>query len=71
VRLVIFPIVLGKGKRFFGDGTVPAAFKLTHSATAPNGILLTRYERAGEVKTGSFAMETPTAAELERRAKLT
>jgi hypothetical protein len=34
-------------------------------------VLLTRYERAGEVQTGSFAMETATAAELERRAKLT
>jgi len=71
VRLLIYPLVLGKGKRFFGDGTLPAAFKLTTSKTSPSGVIITRYERAGEVTTGSFGMETPTAAELERRAKLT
>ena len=71
VRLLIYPLVLGKGKRFFSDGTVPAALKLTSSAVSSNGVIITRYERAGEVTTGSFGMETPTAAELERRAKLT
>jgi dihydrofolate reductase len=70
VRLVIYPLVLGRGKRFFGEGTIPAAFKLADSKTSPNGVLLTRYERAGEVTTGSFGMEPPTAAELERRRKL-
>jgi dihydrofolate reductase len=71
IRLLIYPLVLGRGKRFFGEGTLPAAYRLTSSTTSPNGVLLTRYERAGEVQTGSFAMETPTAAEVERRAKLT
>jgi dihydrofolate reductase len=70
VRLLIYPLVLGKGKRFFGEGATPAALRLTGSATSPSGVILTRYERAGEIKTGSFAMETPTAAELERRQKL-
>jgi dihydrofolate reductase len=70
VRLLIYPLVLGKGKRFFGEGTIPAAFRLTASTTSPNGIIITRYERAGEVTTGSFGMETPTEAELERRRKL-
>ena len=71
IRLAVYPLALGRGKRFFGEGTTPAAFRLTRSETSPNGVLLTRYERAGEVATGSFAMETPTAAELERRAMLT
>ncbi len=70
VRLLIYPLVLGKGKRFFGEGTIPAAFKLAGTTTSPNGILITRYERAGEVTTGSFGMEAPTEAELERRRKL-
>jgi dihydrofolate reductase len=70
LRLLIFPLVLGKGKRLFGEGAVPAAFKLADSAISPSGIILTRYERAGEVTTGSFGMETPTEAELERRRKL-
>ena len=71
IRLLIYPLVLGKGKRFFGEATNPAAFRLTGSKTSPNGVLIARYERAGEVQTGSFAMEVPTAAELERRQKLT
>ena len=71
IRLLIYPLVFGPGKRFFGDGTIPAAFRLTRSETSPNGVLLTRYERASDVATASFAMETPTAAELERRAGLT
>ena len=46
IRLLIYPLVLGPGKRFFGEGTNAAAFRLTHSTTSPNGVLLTRYERA-------------------------
>jgi dihydrofolate reductase len=70
IRLLIYPLVLGRGKRFFGEGTVPAALKLTSSTISPNGVLITRYERAGEVTTGSFGMEVPTEAELERRRGL-
>jgi dihydrofolate reductase len=50
--LKIFPITLGTGKRLFGEGTIPAAFKLTHSESTPNGVIVASYERAGEVKTG-------------------
>lgn len=52
--LKIFPITLGKGKRLFGEGTVPAAFTLTESKTSPSGVIIANYKRAGEVKTGSF-----------------
>jgi dihydrofolate reductase len=69
-RLLIFPLVLGKGKRLFGEGTVPAAFRLTKSTVSPSGVLIATYERAGDVGTGSFAMEQPTDAELARRRKL-
>jgi dihydrofolate reductase len=70
LRLVIFPVVLGKGKRLFGDGTVPAAFTLTKSTVSPNGVLIATYERAGAVKTASFAMENPSQAEIDRRETL-
>lgn len=70
IRLLIYPLVLGPGKRFFGDGTLPGTFKLAGSTTSPNGVLIARYERAGEVATGSFGMEVPTEAELERRRGL-
>jgi dihydrofolate reductase len=52
--LKIFPITLGPGKRLFADGAIPAAFKLTSSEVSPKGVIITHYERAGEVKTGSF-----------------
>lgn len=52
--LKIFPITLGAGKRLFAEGTIPAAFKLTDSKISPSGVIVANYERAGEVKTGSF-----------------
>jgi len=55
-QLKIYPVVLGKGKRLFGEGTVPAGFKLVESRTSPKGVIVATYARAGEVKTGSFAM---------------
>ena len=51
--LKTFPITLGMGKRLFGEGTTPAAFTLTDSLVAPNGVIFANYKRAGEVKTGT------------------
>ena len=48
--LKIFPIVLGKGKRLFEPGIIPAAFRLTQQSLTPSGVILARYERAGQVK---------------------
>jgi dihydrofolate reductase len=70
-RLKIFPITLGTGKRLFGEGTIPAGLKLVDGRTSTTGVIIATYERTGVVKTGSFAMETPTEAELARRKKLT
>ena len=52
--LKIFPVTLGKGKRLFGEGTIPAAFKLTESKISPSGVMIASYTRDGEVKLGSF-----------------
>ncbi|MEC0264548.1 dihydrofolate reductase family protein [Paenibacillus anseongense] len=51
--LMIYPITLGSGKRLFADGTIPAAFKVTESKVAPNGVIVVNYERAGAITTGS------------------
>lgn len=51
--LKTFPVMLGSGKRLFGEGTLPAAFTLTESLVAPNGVIFANYKRAGEVKTGT------------------
>lgn len=53
--LKIFPVTLGKGKRLFQGGAIPAAFKLTTCKTSPSGVLFANYKRAGAVKTGSVA----------------
>ena len=55
LRLRIFPITLGTGKRLFAEGTMPAAFELIDSTAIPSGVIMANYKRAGEVKTGSFA----------------
>ncbi len=52
--LKTFPITLGVGKRLFAEGAIPAAFKLIDSKVSPSGVIFANYQRAGEVKTGSF-----------------
>jgi dihydrofolate reductase len=53
LRLRIYPITLGSGKRLFAEGTIPAAFSLMDSQALPSGVILANYKRAGEVKTGT------------------
>ena len=69
-RLMIFPLVLGTGKRIFGDGAVPAGLALADSATSSTGVVMATYKRAGDIRYGSFALEEPTEEERERRAGL-
>jgi len=52
--LKIFPVTLGTGKRLFAEGTMPAAFKVVESKVSPTGVIVANYQRAGDVKTGSF-----------------
>ena len=47
LHLWIYPLVLGDGKRVFGDGTVPAALRLVESVTYPNGLIHVVYEPDG------------------------
>src|SRR5512147_1403844 len=52
--LMIYPITLGRGKRLFAEGTIPAAFKVTEGIVTPSGAIVVSYERAGAVTTGSL-----------------
>ena len=70
INTFTFPVVLGKGKRLFGDGAMPAGLKLVSSSATPSGIVVARYQRSGDVPTGSFALEEPTDGEIERRKTL-
>jgi dihydrofolate reductase len=51
--LMIHPLTLGKGKKLFNDGPIPAAFTLTESAVTSDGVFMANYKRAGDVKTGT------------------
>lgn len=55
LRLMTFPVLLGRGQRLFGDDAEAAAFRLEQLTSTPSGVLICRYVRAGEVRTGSFA----------------
>jgi len=54
--LMIYPITLGAGKRLFGGGAIPTAFKLTESSLTPNGVIIVNYERAGAIPSGAIAI---------------
>lgn len=69
-RLWIFPVVLGKGKRLFGDSALPASWNLIDSKTSTSGVVILTYVRTGEIQKGSAALETPTEAEVARRKKI-
>ena len=58
--LWIFPLVLGDGKRLFEDGTIPAALVLTTAETSSTGVQMLRFNRAGEIDYGSFAVDDET-----------
>jgi dihydrofolate reductase len=69
--VLIFPVLLGKGKRLFGAGSIPSGLTLVKSQSYPTGVIVAVYEPSGEVKTGNFQLADPTEAELERRRNLT
>jgi dihydrofolate reductase len=69
-RMWIFPVVIGTGKRCFGDGTVAAGLKLVDSKVSKTGVTINTYERAGDINAGSFEFDEPTEAEIERRRRL-
>jgi dihydrofolate reductase len=55
LRLLIYPVVLGRGKRLFDDNAQASAFTLANSTSTPTGVLITRYVRSGEVRAVAFA----------------
>jgi dihydrofolate reductase len=56
-RLWVFPVVLGSGRRLFAEGTIPSAFELVDSKVSTTGVVIATYVPAGEVVTGSFALD--------------
>ncbi|EKR65212.1 riboflavin biosynthesis protein RibD C-terminal domain protein [Leptospira weilii str. 2006001853] len=54
--LKIFPVTLGRGKRLFDDGAIPAAFILIENSVTPSGVIIANYKRAGKVKTDTVGV---------------
>jgi dihydrofolate reductase len=70
LRVWTFPVLLGGGKRLFGDGIAPGSLKLASSTVSTTGVIIATYQPAGAIQYGSFALEEPTPAEVERRRHL-
>jgi len=51
VLLVVYPVLLGTGKRIFADGTPPRSFEFVSTKALPSGIILSLYSVAGPLKT--------------------
>ena len=66
-----FPVVLGRGKRLFEAAAKPGALRLVRSQASTTGVVMSTYEPAGNIPSGSFAMAEPSEKELARRAKMT
>ena len=56
-RLLIFPVVLGNGKRLFGDGAIPSALRLVDTKTTGRGVTVLTYRPAGKPEYGSFVLD--------------
>jgi dihydrofolate reductase len=69
-RLLVFPLVLGSGKRLFNTGTRPGALKHTATTVSTTGVVMSAYHRAGAISTGSFQLEHASQAEIARRERM-
>ena len=70
VTLFTFPVVLGRGKRWFGDDTAAGMLRMTDHRVTPAGTVVASYEPAGEVPTGDFAIAPQSEREQERQRRL-
>lgn len=68
--LMIFPAVIGAGKRLFGDGTPAGAMRMIEHCVSPRGNIFATYEPDGPILPGSLAADEPSGAERERQANV-
>lgn len=70
LTLMISPIVLGQGKKLFGDGTPPCTLKMTEHYVSDRGTIVASYEPAGPVETGTYVTEAPSERENARQVAM-
>ncbi len=68
--VMTFPLLLGSGKRLFGDGTPPKSLRMVEPEVSPGGNIIATYEPDGEVEPGDFSAIEPSPAERDRRARM-
>ncbi|OXS15331.1 riboflavin biosynthesis protein RibD [Zobellella denitrificans] len=65
-----FPLLLGRGKRLFGEAIRPCALRLVRSRVSAGGVVMSTYVPAGEIRPGTFAAAEPSDKELARRGRM-
>jgi dihydrofolate reductase len=70
LTVMTFPVVLGAGKRLFGDGTPPRSMRMVDQQVSPQGMVAATYEPAGKVEVGSFTPPSTSDREKARQAAM-
>lgn len=70
LTLMISPLVLGQGKRLFGEDTPPRTLKMTDHHVSPGGNIIATYQPSGPVETGSYVSGEPSERERARQAAM-
>ncbi|MHA6964009.1 dihydrofolate reductase family protein [Zobellella denitrificans] len=65
-----FPLLLGRGKRLFGEAVRPCALRLVRSWVSASGVVMSTYVPAGDIRPGTFAVTEPSDKELARRGRM-
>lgn len=65
-----FPVLLGRGKRLFGESAKPSALRLVRSQVSTTGVVMSTYVPGGDIRPGSFASDEPSEKELARRKRM-
>ena len=65
------PVVLGRGKKLFADGSAPHSYALSRSRVSTTGLVIAHYERTGDIDIGDTALDSPNEAERARQARMT
>jgi dihydrofolate reductase len=70
MSLFTVPVVLGGGKKLFADGSTPHRYELSRSRVSSTGLVISHYERGGEVRVGDTAFAEPSKAEAARQERM-
>jgi dihydrofolate reductase len=70
MSIFTLPIVLGGGKKLFAGGSAAHSFRLTGSHVSANGLVVGHYEKAGDIRIGDTALDSPSEREIARRERM-